>query len=98
MPQIISEAYAQSIEVEQHKLRQQLAQIAYQEERQLPPQRRAPLPVVKNVGNGWMGMPPEVTDSTEFCNLILFIAFGIFALFGFDSLLKLAVKLHNTGA
>lgn len=34
----------------------------------------------------------NITGNQEFCNMILFIAFGIFALFILDSLVKIAIR------
>ena len=38
------------------------------------------------------GLPGHISDSQEFCNLILFIAFGIFSLYVLDSLVRLAIR------
>lgn len=56
-----------------------------------PPPQPNPQKDVDHLGK-ILGMPGNVSGSQEFCNMILFIAFGIFALFIVDSLVKLALK------
>jgi hypothetical protein len=50
--------------------------------------RGDPLGKMLGLGDG----EGQISQSQEFCNLILFIAFGIFSLFVMDSLVKLAAR------
>ena len=56
-----------------------------------PPAPPTPSRTVDALGQ-MLGIPGDVSGSQEFCNMILFVAFGIFALFLLDSLVRLAVR------
>ncbi len=62
---------------------------------QQPPQPLQPQPLphrpVDQLGQ-MLGVPGNVSGSQEFCNMVLFIAFGIFSVFVLDSIAKLAAK------
>ncbi len=54
-------------------------------------QRQVSSTTVDHLGQ-MLGISGNVSGSQEFCNMILFIAFGIFSLFVLDSLVKLAIR------
>ncbi len=77
-----------SAQPQQPQQQPQQPQQQQQQQQQQPPSRGR---TVDQLGQ-MLGISGNVSESQEFCNMILFIAFGIFAIFILDSLVKLAIR------